>query len=67
MDVILYSSGCPKCNTLKAKLDKKEVPYTISSDFTDLIAKGYRSAPLLSVDGEVKDFTAAISWVNNLE
>ena len=67
MSVTLYSTGCPKCKVLTMKLDKKNVQYDKSDDFSALIEKGYKTAPLLEVDGEVMDFNKAVNWVNNLE
>lgn len=65
MSVILYSTGCPKCKILKAKLAAKSISYTESTDINEMIALGMKSAPALKVDNELLDFGRAITWVNN--
>lgn len=62
-DNILFSTGCPKCNILKMKLDEAGIDYTISDDVDKLIELGFRSAPVLEVKGEYYDFGDAVSWI----
>ena len=64
MKVIFYSTHCPKCHVLEAKLKEKNVEYEENNNVDDMIKTGYRTAPLLEVNGEVMDFTSAIKWVN---
>ena len=47
MQVILYSTGCPKCKVLKAKLDGKEISYDIISDTSVMVNKGIETVPVL--------------------
>ena len=61
--VILYTTGCPKCNVLEAKLDSAGVAYTKETDVSQLIKKGFVAAPVLEVDGEMMDFEHAVEWV----
>ena len=69
--VILHSTGCPKCKILKMKLDKKNIPYeeNLNVDIDDMIAKGFKSMPILEVIDEsgstFYDFIMANTWVNN--
>ena len=65
MEVILYSTGCPRCNILKKKLDVKNVSYTEFADKEQMVSMGFSEVPVLSVDGEQMNFTAAIEWINN--
>ena len=67
MDVILYSTHCPKCNVLEAKLQQKHVQYKIVEDVDVMQSKNFMSLPQLEVDGEVKDFKEAVDWVNSIE
>ena len=67
MNVILYSTHCPKCNVLEKKLQSRNVDYKINTDVQAMQDKGYMSLPVLEVDGDAKDFSAAISWINKLE
>ena len=64
MSVILYTTHCPKCNVLHAKLEEKNIEFTENENVRILIRKGYVSAPMLEVDGEFMDFGAAVKWVN---
>ena len=67
MNIIFYSTHCPKCKVLKQKLDMKHVPYTENNSIEDMLAHGLQTAPALSVDGKLMDFAPAIRWVNTLE
>ena len=67
-NVILYSTNCPKCNVLEAKLKQKNIAYEICTDINTMQSKGMMSAPALEVDGElITDFGTAIGWVNSHE
>lgn len=60
---ILYSTHCPRCRVLEAKLDKKGLPYTVIDDMDEMVAKGFKTAPVLEVNGEAMEFGEAIKWV----
>ena len=64
MKVILYSTGCPKCKVLKAKLDSKEISYDIISDTSVMVNKGIETVPVLEVNGNMMDFKTAVDWIN---
>ena len=64
MQVILYSTGCPKCKVLKAKLDSKEISYDIISDTSVMVNKGIETVPVLEVNGNMMDFKTAVDWIN---
>lgn len=64
MQVTLYSTGCPKCKVLKAKLDYKNISYNIISDVSVITNKGIQTVPVLDVDGQLFDFKEAVQWVN---
>lgn len=75
--VTLYSTGCPKCNVLKKKLDAANIPYTVVTDMDEILKAckevGTDMVPILAVEepgeGEVlmkfsfMDFGNAIKWV----
>ena len=65
-NIILFSSGCPKCKVLKQKLDDKKIEYEVSEDFDELIAQNLQTVPVLKVDGEYYQFGEAIKVVNEL-
>ena len=63
MKPILYSTGCPKCNVLKKKLDIAGISYTLIDDKEWLSANGYDRFPILEVDGNQMNFSQAITWL----
>ena len=67
MQVILYSTGCPKCKVLEAKLNMKEIEYDVVADVSVMESKGFMSVPMLEINGEVMNFKKAVDWINNLE
>lgn len=62
--IILYSTHCPKCNILQKKLEAKNINYTEVNDVAQMQSLGLLSAPYLSVNGELFDFSAANDWIN---
>lgn len=67
MELTLYSTGCPKCNVLKKKLDAKGIRYKVVDDLNKITATGFMSVPLLEVEGKVMLFNDAVEWVNNYD
>ena len=65
--IVLYSTGCPRCKVLEAKLKQKNVEYTEVSDIEEIEKKGISSVPCLGIDEEILDFGSAVKWVNALE
>lgn len=66
MDIILYSTGCPKCKILKKKLDDKNIDYVENDDIETMISLGIEQVPVLSVDNKLFQFAEAVKWVNEL-
>ena len=64
MQVILYSTGCPKCKVLVAKLNAKNIKYNTVSDVGIIISKGISTVPVLEVNGTIMDFKTAVEWIN---
>ena len=70
-NIKLYSTGCPKCNVLKKKLDSINAQYDIITDMDTIKeiceATHIDMLPLLQVDEAwgtiVYDFVGAIKWV----
>lgn len=65
MKIILYSTGCPRCEVLKKKLAEKSVNYTEVTSVEDMLALGIKEVPVLSVDDTLMNFKDAVDWVNN--
>lgn len=68
MELIFYTTGCPKCSILRKKMDAKNLNYKIVDDVEYMVSeKGFLSVPVLEVNGEAKDFPEAVKWINELE
>lgn len=65
MQIILYSTGCPRCGVLKKKLSEKSIEYTEVTSTDNMLALDIREVPMLSVDGNLLSFKEAVDWVNN--
>ena len=63
MNITLYSTGCPQCKVLKAKLDQAGIEYNTVSDQATMVAMGFKSAPILQVDNTTYKFAEAIKWI----
>lgn len=66
MEVILYTTGCPKCKVLEKKLGSKGVQYSVISNEEEIVSTGFLSLPILKVDDTFMSFTEAVSWVNGV-
>lgn len=64
-DVILYSTGCPRCSILGRKLDEAGIDYTVCTDTAEIEKRGFMSVPVLQVGEKFLDFGRAIKWANN--
>lgn len=65
MKVTLYTTGCPQCKVLKQKLDSKKIAYEIVDDVKVMLSKGFATAPMLEVDGEVMNTQKAFEWIGS--
>ena len=65
-NVTFYTTHCPKCAVLEAKLKEKNIEYTTCEDADLMVSKGMMSAPGLEVDGRMMTFGEAVKWINNL-
>ena len=63
-NIILYSNGCPKCKVIKSKLESKNIVFEETDDTQRIILEGYKTFPVLEVDGQFMDFVSANNWVN---
>lgn len=64
MEIILYSTDCPKCKVLKQKLEEKGIAYTENTSVDEMLALGIVQVPVLSVKGALLSFHEANQWVN---
>lgn len=65
MNIVLYSTGCPRCQVLEAKLRKKGIEFTINSDEKKMKELGMTFAPCLQTEVGLLDFKQANEWLNN--
>lgn len=66
MNIILYSTGCPKCNILKKKLADAHMEYTVVEDVDVMLSKGLKDVPWLEVDGNLMNFADSSKWINEV-
>lgn len=63
MEIILYTTHCPKCKVLETKLKAANIEYTECDNVDEMLKIGLSSAPNLSVNGKIYDFKGALNWV----
>lgn len=66
LELILYTTDCPKCKILEQKLKEKNLKFSIISDVEEMKKEGILSAPYLKVNGELRPFYSAITYVNSI-
>ena len=63
-DIVIYSTGCPKCKVLKTKLEQAGFTYTEETDTQTMMDLGMKTAPGMAVDGgKIMNFNEAVRWV----
>ena len=63
--ITLYTTHCPKCKVIEKKLAQKNIQYIEVTDVSKMTELGFKSAPILEVDGRIYDFKEANKWVTN--
>jgi len=63
LEIVLYSTHCPKCRVLESKLKQKGINYEENNDVELMQEKGFVTVPKLEVDGVVYDFKEAVEWI----
>lgn len=64
--ITLYSTGCPKCRVIETKLNEKDIQYVKVTDVNEMTKLGFKSAPILEIDGKILNFGDAIRWIKNV-
>ena len=64
MEVIMYSTHCPRCAVLEAKLKQKGIQYKEIDNEDEMSKLNIMSVPVLKVDNQLLGFTNAVKWVN---
>lgn len=65
MDIVLYSTHCPRCTVLEKKLKSKGIKFEVETSIDDMLALGITQVPMLRVDDKLLNFAEANTWVNN--
>lgn len=65
MDIVLYSTHCPRCTVLEKKLKAKGIKFEVETSVDDMLALGITQVPMLRVDDKLLNFAEANTWVNN--
>ena len=66
-EIILYSTGCPKCKILETKLQNKGICYTKNTSVSTMEKLGFTTVPVLSVGEKCMEFGEAVKWINAQE
>ncbi len=67
MEIILYSTNCPKCKILEKKLTEKNIKFTKNNNVIEMTELGIDQVPVLSIDGKLLNFVEANKWINERE
>ena len=65
--IIFYTTHCPKCKVLKAKLDSLNINYLIQEDINVMENMGMTTAPMLQVGNNLLTFSQAVKWLKEYE
>lgn len=63
-NIVLYSTGCPRCEILKKKLMMYNIPFEENNSFDEMLNLGIMQVPVLKVDNEYLEFRDANQWIN---
>lgn len=63
MKVILYTNHCPCCDTLESMLKSARIAYETFDNTEEMLQMGMTHMPMLSVDGNLMNFSVALVWL----
>ena len=63
MSIILYTNHCPCCQVLESQLKAASLPYKIFDDTEQMLTMGMTHMPMLRVDSNLMNFSAALAWL----
>jgi len=62
--IILHTTHCVRCDTLKRLLDKEEISYREHEcNVDDMINKGFMFTPILQVGDKYLTYEKAVKWI----
>ena len=65
-NMVLYSTGCPKCNVLKKKLNSANIEFEEITDISEMESLGISTVPVLKVDNKLLPFAEAVKYINEM-
>jgi hypothetical protein len=61
----VYTTGCPKCHVLEAKLVQKNIEFEEIMDIPLMERLGIDMIPMLEIEeGKLLPFADAVKWIN---
>ena len=66
MNIIMYTTHCPRCEVLKTQLLNKKIVFEEETSVAKMKELGIDNVPILNINGELKSFTEAIKWINEV-
>lgn len=63
MNIVLYSTHCPKCKVLKEKLKQNNINFEENNNVELMTQKGFTTVPMLEIDGVVYNYKEAVEWI----
>lgn len=67
MVLFVNETNCGNCEAVKRRLKKDGFEFTTSTDIDFLIEKGYQSAPVLQVNGNLYDLKSTMNLLKEFE
>lgn len=64
--VTLYSTNCPKCKIIEAKLKQLGFDYKVITDIEEMKKLGITTAPVMLVDNKKYDFNNSIRYLKEV-
>lgn len=63
MEIVLFTTHCPRCAVVELKLKEKKITYKECQDVNEMKKLGITSAPYLLVGDKLFGFADAINWI----
>lgn len=64
MEIVFYSTGCPRCKVLKRKLEESGIAYVENNSVDEMLSLGIRQVPVLKVEDVMMNYTEALKWAD---
>lgn len=64
--VTLYSTNCPKCKIIEAKLKQLGLEYKVITNIEEMKTLGITTAPVMCVDDKKYDFNNSIRYLKEV-